>query len=840
MKSLSPRLAWYLMSFAVFMTSTVHGQGTVTITTPSQITDHSTDLITLTGTSMNLAGGLSWSNSLTGAWNPATGLADWTASGISLGVGVNTIRVWGTNSLGDEASASVTIKRLSKIETRLTAFYDFEGNFNDMPGAGVTNDDLRTVTGGSLTSDVPSNAKSSTQSYTFDNNVSYQTAQSDAWSPDLASADAYTIMFWFKGDNALQMDDNTRLVTVRFQEDGSDASNPVFQVEGFGRGSGDSMDTRLADPLAGLWFSPDAANIMDNDGNAANDVWHHVVFTLSNRGGPNGHAYSQAFVDGVRTGVGEVITSTGNPLGNKNGELILGGQVNIARSATGIMDDFALYEGVLDSNIIYNIANGILSPGDPMALQIEPSASATHDTTLDFEVNFSVPVTQFNDASDLVIMHNGTTNSGVTITGSNATYVVTLTGLSGEGTVTLAVNTNSDVQSLSAIPLAYSVASPAVVIEHTAPSVVLIGYSGPNPTSATNVTFDITFSEAVTNFDGASDLTITHIGTTNTGVTFSGGGSNYTATLTGVLGSGSYSLSVNTNSDITDLAGNSLTGMVTSAVVTQFIDSVPPHVVSIVQADSNYADLIVTFSEPVMGFSSTNVIIAGTNFSYFNFAGGNSLSSTIYRVYVDSAVADGASNASFTAVVDLNAGIMDLAGNPLTTPNPTSLVIVISADPYQLWAIHKGLVVNTNFNYSDDPDNDGRINGVEFMHDGDPFTPYDTFKERVHVATVSGENYVVLTIAAPDDAEYYDYSGDEWDAGYYYNSISVYEVIITSVNLGQGFGLGTATFLEDPSIPTPSGMPSLSPGFSYRHFRLTEPIPLQPSVFFLIDTQNDS
>ena len=38
----------------------------------------------------------------------------------------------------------------------------------------------------------------------------------DAWSPDLAGADQYTIMFWIKADNLVQRQDNTRLSSVRF------------------------------------------------------------------------------------------------------------------------------------------------------------------------------------------------------------------------------------------------------------------------------------------------------------------------------------------------------------------------------------------------------------------------------------------------------------------------------------------------------------------------------------------------------------------------------------------------------------------------------------------------
>ncbi|MEM7394288.1 MAG: hypothetical protein AAF492_18270, partial [Verrucomicrobiota bacterium] len=193
----------------------------------------------------------------------------------------------------------------------LVVYYDFEGDFDDHPDAGVNPDDLVHVTGGGLTNDVSPGAKDSTQAYAFDNNISYQTAQTDAWSPDLASGNAYTIMFWFKGDEQLQNNNNTRLVTVRFRPEGGGAPQPAFQVEGFGQGSA-NIDTRLVDPLAGGWFTPAAVGVLGNDGDPSNDTWHHIAFVISNSGSPgNNFAYAETYVDGVSVGISERASSTG-------------------------------------------------------------------------------------------------------------------------------------------------------------------------------------------------------------------------------------------------------------------------------------------------------------------------------------------------------------------------------------------------------------------------------------------------------------------------------------------------------------------------------------------------
>ncbi len=60
----------------------------------------------------------------------------------------------------------------------------------------------------------------------------------------------------------------------------------------------------------------------------------------------------------------------------------------------------------------------------------------------------------------------------------------------------------------------------------------------------------IGFSEPVANFDAENDFVITHAGTAHTGVIFADGPQCYTVTLTGITGSGSLTLSVNTGSDV--------------------------------------------------------------------------------------------------------------------------------------------------------------------------------------------------------------------------------------------------------------------------------------------------
>ncbi len=281
---------------------------------------------------------------------------------------------------------SLAFTQLAQAEPIVTVYYNFEGNFEDFPGAGVNADDLVFITGGMLAADPavngPLQAQGSTMSYSFDNRGGNQTAQTNAWSPDLTSGDQYTIMFWYKGDNQNQALNNTRLATVRFTAPNAGGAEDTtgWQVEGFGQSSGDSLDLRIqrnpSPPYVGNFFSPNAVGALagpNNDGNEDNDEWHHIAFVVSNTGSDNnGFAYIETYLDGVSLGQSENAFATGSELlRNLDGELIIGGQAG-NRGATGLLDDFALFDGIVSDEDIMAIASGELSPADFLGQEVIP------------------------------------------------------------------------------------------------------------------------------------------------------------------------------------------------------------------------------------------------------------------------------------------------------------------------------------------------------------------------------------------------------------------------------------------------------------------------------------
>ena len=160
------------------------------------------------------------------------------------------------------------------------------------------------------------------------------------------------------------------------------------------------------------------------------------------------------------------------------------------------------------------------------------------------------------------------------------------------------------------------------VLDTTPPNAITITPTTTGPTNATSAAFTVDFDEDVQNFSALADITLTHTGTASTGVSITGGPATYTATVTGISGDGSFTLAVDTGSDVQDLASNALASSVTSAAVT--IDNtlpaydsfaVTPQVATLGQAVS----LTFTASEPLS--ADPFVYVNGNLAAYVNNVG---------------------------------------------------------------------------------------------------------------------------------------------------------------------------------------------------------------------------
>jgi len=278
-------------------------------------------------------------------------------------------RFFATNVNGFDWSEAGSITT-SRDVVFLTAYYDFEGSgadrFDDPSGDFA--DDLVGQYNAAFAADSPG-AFAGLQCASFDGDSALFT---DAFTSDLRpDPNAFTIMFWIKAADLDQQDNNTRLMTSRILPNGSASSYNRWQVEGFGKNgsNGNKMDVRMnGEGLpAQNWFNPDATNALANTGEPVE--WHHVAFILANSGHPgDGGAYGRTFVDGVQVG------ATYNPdpgydgidIANQDGQLIIGGHAENAgsRAFSGLLDDVALFAGVVTDADIAAIAAGTMSPAD--------------------------------------------------------------------------------------------------------------------------------------------------------------------------------------------------------------------------------------------------------------------------------------------------------------------------------------------------------------------------------------------------------------------------------------------------------------------------------------------
>lgn len=318
----------------------------------------------------------------------------------------------------------------------------------------------------------------------------------------------------------------------------------------------------------------------------------------------------------------------------------------------------------------------------PNAITITPSTNGpTNATSVSFAVSFDEAIQNFNNAADVVANESGVSHTGVTITGGPQDYSVSVTGISGNGTLSLAVSTGSDVKDLGGNDLASSVTSTEVVFDTTSPAPALSATAA--ATVGGSFTVDVDTGEDTTDFD-ASDLTATN-GTVSA---FTGSGHVYSFSLnpsaspvTVKINAGKYH----------DAAGNANTA---SSTLSRNFDSTFPSVLSIVPVSpitgpTNVDSIAftVTFDEAVQNVNNASDFVVTTSGTV---ATGTvtvaTVSTTVYTVTIPAIAGDG----MVTLEASTTSDIKDLTNNPLgasitstpiTIDNTGPAVTLSSTDP---------------------------------------------------------------------------------------------------------------------------------------------------------------
>jgi hypothetical protein len=193
--------------------------------------------------------------------------------------------------------------------------------------------------------------------------------------------------------------------------------------------------------------------------------------------------------------------------------------------------------------------NTVAFTAAPPSVTINQASGQADPTTAGpilFTVQFTESVTGFT-ASDVAF--TGSTVGGTlaaAVTGSGASYTVSVSGMTGTGTVVASIPAGAATDGDNNPSLASTSTDNTVTFQTPGAATVTINQAAAqaDPTSGSTITFTVVFSSAVTGFTG-SDVSFT--GSTATGTlvaAVSGSGTTYTVSVTGMTGSGTVVASI--------------------------------------------------------------------------------------------------------------------------------------------------------------------------------------------------------------------------------------------------------------------------------------------------------
>jgi hypothetical protein len=321
-----------------------------------------------------------------------------------------------------------------------------------------------------------------------------------------------------------------------------------------------------------------------------------------------------------------------------------------------------------------------------------PTAQFTNASTVVYTVTFSEAVTG-SDLADFAPDGVGLVTVGSkTFTGSGAVYQVTLSGLTGNGSLYLDVGTGyTDAAGNSGSGLFMGDAD-RYVRDTVAPTATITMADTALKVGETSlVTF--TFSEAVTGFV-SSDVNLSNANGTLSALTTANGGVTWTGTFTPTANITDATNAINlAGSQYTDLAGNNAVGTASSANYT--IDTQRPTIVSMVRTtpsteltNATTVTFTATFSEAVTGVDLDDFGTFGPVGVGGGFVTG---SGAVYTVTLQGLTGSGQKGLALQP----NATFADSAGNAAVVPN------VINGEAYTIDQTRPTVVVtmsDTNLN----------------------------------------------------------------------------------------------------------------------------------------------
>jgi len=232
------------------------------------------------------------------------------------------------------------------------------------------------------------------------------------------------------------------------------------------------------------------------------------------------------------------------------------------------------------SNVPFNGATYTIDKTAPTAVSIiatSPSnATTTNASSITCTVTFSEPVTGV-DASDFALTTSGTSGTVSGVSGSGTTYAVTVSSITGTGTLRLDLKgSGTGITDAAGNAISGGFTSGSVYsIDRTAPTVSSIALAESSPTKATSVDYTVTFSKPVTGVTSGAFSLLTTSGNATGAINSvsSTSTSVYTVNVISVSGTGGLRLDLSNISGISDLVGNPLASTFAGSVYA--IDNTP-------------------------------------------------------------------------------------------------------------------------------------------------------------------------------------------------------------------------------------------------------------------------
>ncbi len=248
-------------------------------------------------------------------------------------------------------------------------------------------------------------------------------------------------------------------------------------------------------------------------------------------------------------------------------------------------------------------------------------------------------------SSDLTLNRTGTANGSIGVAGSGTSYTVTISNVTGSGTLAFTLIPGTGVD-LAGNLAPGSGPSASFVVDNTPPTVSIAAPSATITNSAHGpISYTVTYADA--NFGSstlsASNVTLNTTGTANGAVSVSGSGTTYTVSIGSITGNGTLGISIGADTAV-DLAGNEAPA---SAASNTFIVYNTAPSVTIGAASSAYAangtvSYTVTYADPY--FTSSNLTAGDITLSTTGTATGSvsvTGSGTTYTVSISNLGGDG-------------------------------------------------------------------------------------------------------------------------------------------------------------------------------------------------------